>query len=489
MLQILASTILIALSATSLSGAPDAPTTYIVGIPQTMTKGAAQEIINGCASLLKQAEVGSVVHVVDAIDGVLVITFTIPKGSTARRDHLLKKRFKLFGKAVTKAIQDDNKLADAVDYPKFFDYAAQQRAKSGETRAILLGRAGYHNHHDVGHVYGGHTYPSDQHLMVSSRGSIFGTADRRGTLDGLTVFQCILRQESHKTEAKTDIQRFTGLFLQLRGGQLAGWTPSVKDCITAALKDEVTVQTYKLREDDKVLKIHDVTSPKPPAPPTYVFCVIQDGSISSKDEVWASADILLRLSQAKHRFPLQMSVTIFRDHHRTHVFPLSDMEQSENRRAADRFLKSGTKLDVSIANFPKGSERGTQTGGKVKAPFYTPLGCQVDIAFGVEKAMKQLASLPESAVPVILLSGDAGTEEAGESGEPGDRAKADEVLWAFRDFVRAHPKTTIISLFTGTKDTSKRLFSDVASVAGERGTFITDISKVEPLLRTLLGTP
>lgn len=463
------------------------PTTYVVGIPPKTTRESAQKILHAAATLLKSAEVGDRIELKDAFDLTPVLAVEIPPGNSNRRKLLLGKTFSTMKRFIVSSISDGDPLANVVRFPQFLDLAARSVHPSSKTRILVFGDACYKDPRDAPFVFGGDLYPSDGHILTTEDRSLFATAHRKEQLRDAAVYYCYLEEHWNSALAKTAITRFQGLFVQEQGGVLAAWSSSGEAVVSAALNNNIrpVLSGASIHSSDTDIVMRRVALPPPPDPRSVRIMIVVDGSISNAKALAASRDLVLSLTRAHHPVATTLGVVVFREKRSSHELALTDSVELVNQFA------SGKEIEVVGATFQPGSEEGIVSGDPFKTSKMTALGSTVDISIGIKRGLSLLGSPSESTTPILVLIGDVATQEVGENLKNGDRTKADECLWLVRDFVRAHPKTHVITVFTNKSNSercseSARFFRDVASAAGPRGVFKEEVQEIASVLTRII---
>lgn len=181
---------------------------------------------------LETANPGDEIAIYDALNRRPITQFSIPRGSVLQNNARFRAT-RLAGniahyKTFLGASPPYNAMLQAaINLPEFLDLVGPQLRKPGQPlQVILVGSPFYlstnnasFNMHDA--------FPTDAHLLVDQSVSVFGTATRPRSLQGVTVHYAYLRESFINDFHRERIMRFYSLFLQQQGGVLGSFAPDV----------------------------------------------------------------------------------------------------------------------------------------------------------------------------------------------------------------------------------------------------------------------
>src|SRR5262249_32835226 len=142
----------------------------------------------------------------------------------------------------------------AVHVPQVLALSASHLRTPGQPiTVIILGSPFYADADGAFDMLGGYV-PSDQHLRVTTRQSVYGTADKAQTLEGVTVHFAYLQEAFEHAEHREAVSRFWSLFVQCQQGTLASFAASptiVFQRASTGVQD--AVMHVQLNENDREL--------------------------------------------------------------------------------------------------------------------------------------------------------------------------------------------------------------------------------------------
>lgn len=151
---------------------------------------------------------------------------------------------------------------------------ANLRENASNTRVLIFGKPGYRDDRDPAFTFGGDgSYPSDKHLRVYPKDSVFGTRGRENVLAGVAVDFCYLSEENfHSEREKTYIVRFFTLYISSLGGCLTTCLPVPQMVVERALSGVTNASVPRAEIDlsDTKLEIHKVGARRAESGPSAV---------------------------------------------------------------------------------------------------------------------------------------------------------------------------------------------------------------------------
>ncbi|MBX3406672.1 MAG: hypothetical protein KF869_07905 [Phycisphaeraceae bacterium] len=376
-------------------------------------------------------------------------------------------------------------------------------------------------------------YPSDGCVLKSGRDHTFGTADRRGTLTGITVHWCSLGSTGTERDRRA-VARFWQVWCGEWGMNLSSCQPTpsiacdnVLNHVTAGFSsDEIdrtdteavirriatastsndTVVPFVPEQATKPESIVPAPAPDLSKPVTHEVELVfaQDGSGSMQPAIETTKKLMLMTVElgAKLTPRFELGVVVYRNADGSSIFPPTLIERVPAGGAVPAgmvtlrgFMEDPT-LDVSILEDADGESPGRRTGERKKVSQMSPLTAYVDVERGVRASLEMLERGNPKARKILLLVGDMGTAES--DGVPGmsaaDGAAAERTVAMTRAFIQKYPDTRVLTVYCGTPRTSNRsetvdLFKRLAALAGTRGVFTDDLAAMEPLVTQAMLNP
>ena len=131
--------------------------------------------------------------------------------------------------------------------------ASHLRNSTQPITVIVFGSPFYADVDGAFNMLGGYV-PSDQHLRVTTRQSVYGTADKASALEGVTVHYAYLHEAFEHAEHREAVARLWSLFVQCQQGPLASFAASPAIVFQrAAMGVQDAVMHVKLDEGDREL--------------------------------------------------------------------------------------------------------------------------------------------------------------------------------------------------------------------------------------------
>jgi hypothetical protein len=222
---ILAAVILASVTATG--------TSYRVGVSPNHV-GADREGIFKTLVLfaLADAAAGDKIVVYDALNLQLVTQFQIPEGklfqgNARARAQRLQAEIASLRQFFSAERAHPAELTGVIHVPEFLDLVGTQlRGPDEPLKVILVGSPFYMNSGEPAFNMDD-VYPSDAHLTAEQRESVFGTARKKRTLNGVTVHYAYLHPCFQNDFHQERITRFWSLFVRQQQGVLATFAPDI----------------------------------------------------------------------------------------------------------------------------------------------------------------------------------------------------------------------------------------------------------------------
>jgi hypothetical protein len=194
------------------------------------------------------------------LDGVrldVATQITIPDGEVFRKNsnararacaHELAALRQFFAAEVAHAPE----MEDVVHVPQVLALCATHLRKPKQPITVLvLGSPYYADVDGAFNMLGGYV-PSDEHLRVTSRQSVYGTADKAGALQGVTVHYAYLHEAFEHADHRQAVGRLWSLVVQCQGGILASFAASPTVAFRRASEGaQEPVLDAKLDENDR----------------------------------------------------------------------------------------------------------------------------------------------------------------------------------------------------------------------------------------------
>lgn len=248
--------ILICSSATAL-----AQRLYVVGVPSEMDAATGKSVLNATLDLVLRADEGSRIQVFDALNLQKVIDVTIPtlpgKSNPKVRVVRLKKQIGALKNYFTRSSSVRSGKATHIKVPQFLELAGSAlKSSSGDTTVLLFGSPYYSDARDVAFVFGGGFYPSDGHILSTSKRSVFGTSDKKDLLKGVTIHFCHLKDVFDTELERTAVSRFWKIYCDSLGAVLATFVTSTEVAVERALNNaKDAVSQDRLNPKDTVIEM------------------------------------------------------------------------------------------------------------------------------------------------------------------------------------------------------------------------------------------
>lgn len=208
---------------------------YVIVTPTSLSQQDAEIVWSTAQSLIGGADPGDRVQVLDAIQHRRIADITVPDAPSAKaRLTRIKREIASLG-TMLRAAPENPGDQRATDVPGCLALigAGMWNADEPPIRIILVGSL-FHSGADESMSFTPGQYPSDGHLLATSRESVFGCADRKGSLEGVIVHWCTLTDEGTPLERRA-VERFWTIYIAELGGTLASCSPGPELVVERAL--------------------------------------------------------------------------------------------------------------------------------------------------------------------------------------------------------------------------------------------------------------
>jgi hypothetical protein len=221
---------------------------YVIGVPSEMDAKAGKAIHEATLHLVLTARPAARIQVFDALNLQMVTDLTIPGGRQAgpkarvrRLANEIASLRTFFSRATSVRSGKDRQIRT----PQFLELVGSTlKASSGDTTVIVFGMPYYMDERDASFTFGQGVYPSDGHILASSRESVFGTKDKGSLLKGVTLHFCYIEEVFDTELEKVAVRRFWKTYADGLGAVLA----------TFAASPEVTLERARGGVDDPVIR-------------------------------------------------------------------------------------------------------------------------------------------------------------------------------------------------------------------------------------------
>lgn len=211
--------------------------------------------------VLERASGGSEIIVSDAYQLQTIARFEIPKlrfDTVAARARILRRDL-----ATLKAwfnVDPPNQIPQSLRgraraRPEWFDYLAKQ--PTNQLRAILLIASPLTATKEESFSMEGGRYPSDGHLLVGRRQSVFGTADREGQLRVSAVHWIFPENVWQNSIHEERVRRFWSMFVSRQGGLLVTFGVDLNGALDRLMRPDLpAVGEFTIDANDNAIMMH-----------------------------------------------------------------------------------------------------------------------------------------------------------------------------------------------------------------------------------------
>jgi hypothetical protein len=241
----------------------DSARQYIIALSPNLERAAREGVYREIAGLGIEAGLPEDrILVIDGLRLELIATLSIPAGDLYRKNANARARALAPGlatlrQALSAEVPHPPAMASVIHAPQILALASTHLRRPGQAiTVVLVGSAFYADEDSVLDMLGGYV-PSDEHLRSSSRRSVYGTADKREGLQGVTVHYAYLRESFEHDEHRDAVSRFWCLFVQSQQGVLASFAASptvVFQRVKAGVQDRVISATLDDSDHEFVMR-------------------------------------------------------------------------------------------------------------------------------------------------------------------------------------------------------------------------------------------
>lgn len=214
--------------------------------------------------VLSGAGSGDEIIVLDGVRLEIVAQFTIPEDEIYRKNPNARARALAKSLAALKQFFATDSphsptLKGTILVPQALNLIVTHLRKAGETvTVVFIGSAFYADENGSYNMLGGYV-PSDQHIRVASRESLFGTGDKRNALQGVVVHYCFFHEAFDHADHRDAVHRFWYLLVGNQQGKLASFAASPTIAFHRVREGmEDPIMQAKLDEEDRELVMRRV---------------------------------------------------------------------------------------------------------------------------------------------------------------------------------------------------------------------------------------
>lgn len=242
---------------------------YYVGLPPVMLEADREPLLKGILTLLLKAEAGSRIEVFDAHAIKRIASVSIGDMPPKARVRQAASQIRAIHTFINPEAPRQTP-ANQTRVPAFLSVVAASSTPSKPARVLLVASLFYTDERDPSATFAPGFVPSDGHLLAPSGQSVFGCADRKDSLKGVTIDWCVLERETPDLERRA-AERFWHLYAAELGAAVHGFHPSPDVAMERFLADAATAtSTAAIDPKDTRLIIRPVVQRREverPAPP------------------------------------------------------------------------------------------------------------------------------------------------------------------------------------------------------------------------------
>ena len=475
----------------------------IVGVAPGLNESNQKAVLEAAKKLCVECETGDTAQFYDLGTRQRIFSKVIPKADSPRGRLILCRTELATLTAHLKAPPPQGRHANV---PAFL---TGLRLDGKPARVILITSLFHGDDRDVGATFVPGQCPSEAHPLASSRESIYGASDRKGSLTGVGIDWVNLDETASTLELRA-VSRFWSVWATELGATLTSVETTATAAVENALKGLSSPTAESIDRTDTVMEIRSLNKPAPtpaldkPVAHEVELVFAQDGSGSMLPAIESTKKLMSMTAELGARLTprFALGAVVYRNSDGFSTFAPTRIErtvagtgESSGMVSLRGFMEDAT-LDASVVEGANGNSAGRTTGLTKMVSQIAPLASHVDFEGGVRASLAMLEQGNPKARKVLLIVGDMGTSEsdgtAGTSAE--DAAAAERTTEMTRAFVRRYPDTRILTVYCGggtTPDLTEtiELFRRLAGVAGEHGVFTEDIAAMEPLVTQAMLKP
>lgn len=205
-----------------------AETSWVFVLPQALNEKTQKESYTAFLSVLSEADVGDVIHVLSGQRGERVTYVEVPKQKGRARLRRTGREIRKLEKYLEQTRSTHQESAEQLGIPRLLKtIGSLPRSGAGETRCYFLGSPFHQEKRDQRWSWGGGVVPNDAFITYPSAESLYGTADLRKSLTNVTIHFSYVREErflSFREQRATE--RFLALYFDELGVRLATFSAS-----------------------------------------------------------------------------------------------------------------------------------------------------------------------------------------------------------------------------------------------------------------------
>lgn len=215
---------------------------YVIGLAQDYPNEFDRNAVNDQITrfVIKSLNPGDNLYVMDAKDVKTLVEFKLPNKDEYKNTNLKRRKFgkeliQLRQKIASLPKSPGNTSHSLLNVPQFLEHLSVSKfdilkSDNRKVSVLLIGNAFFQDSResDFFNMREG-WFPSDGHIKVDRKGSIYGAKDRAGYLKGVSVHHLVTNKESdwYSDLYKNRINRFWHLYVNAQAGKYATFTSDV----------------------------------------------------------------------------------------------------------------------------------------------------------------------------------------------------------------------------------------------------------------------
>ena len=239
------------------------PLKIIVGISPFLPESDREEVFRQLMSLvLDKMPLNASLMVYDAFHIQTISTFDIPERKAFRSTRTRLNQFKRSIQSLQVFLQSPSSESEnqgvhqqgAIRFPQWSDFIGKNQIQGNiDTRLVVLGNPLYVDEREPAYSMREDYFPSDGHINVSSRESVYGTIGKEQQLSEIPIHWGYLQEPWINPAHEEAVSRFWKLYTQNQGGHLETFCP---DLPTVFERLMIHSRGTHATEDNKITPLH-----------------------------------------------------------------------------------------------------------------------------------------------------------------------------------------------------------------------------------------
>ncbi len=189
--------------------------TIVVGLPSAISTADRTPVFKAVIDLMLTVQSETRVLIFNAQAQTRICDVEVTGTSKRGRLRRLAREVAIIKRYFKRTDQGQEAVIDNVHVPAFLSVLRHIQLPGSSLRILLFGSLYHSAVQDIHATFGPGFVPSDGHVLAMGRESVFGTADLKGSLDGVAIDWCYLGHNGSTLERRAVVRFWTIYFSEM----------------------------------------------------------------------------------------------------------------------------------------------------------------------------------------------------------------------------------------------------------------------------------